>query len=579
MDSTQPQQPDAANNEKLVIAPPSQAAKQPFYKRFQDWYVDHKRSSIPLSALALLVIIFLVPWSRYHTAGLVVKKNFNLKVTDATAGIPVSGAEVSVDSIKRTTDGSGMVSLPRLSAGYHHVQISKTYYTSRHVDILVPILAQKQTPNLTFKATGRQVKITVTNLINQQSVSGAEITIDNSKSVTDKNGTALVVVPAGAKTKEANISSKSYNDAKATIIISENEVRDNPIKLTPAGQVYFLSKLSGKIDVVKANLDGTGRQTILAGTGKEADTGTVLLASRDWQYLALLSNRDGKPKLYIIKTDDDSLITMDQIDADFTMVGWQDHYFVYTVGRHNWNNWQPGAFSIKSYNADTGKVLSLANTNATGTGNADAEYENIWEIQLVGSDVVYARTWYKYPGYLQVDGKQNVLAGIHPDGTNSRQLKSVDSSTSYISNLKLQKPRQLAFTVQSTSDSSTTYFTMDKNGNVSQTPEIKDIYEDPVTYLQSPSGDQTFWREPRDGKYTLFIGDQDAAAPQQIATLSDFKTYGWYTDKYLLVSKNNSELYVIAKAALKSDKEAIKITDYHKPAQDFYGYGGGYGGL
>jgi hypothetical protein len=58
--------------------------------------------------------------------------------------------------------------------------------------------------------------------------------------------------------------------------------------------------------------------------------------------------------------------------------------------------------------------------------------------------------------------------------------------------------------------------------------------------------------------------------------LSDYDTYGWYSDNYLLVSKNSSELYVMDKAGKQT---ALKISDYHKPAQVFTGYGGGYGGL
>src|SRR6185369_16053847 len=114
--------------------------------------------------------------------------------------------------------------------------------------------------------------------------------------------------------------------------------------------IYFLSKASGKIDVVKTNLDGTDRQTVLAGTGKEEDTDTILLASRDWKYLALKSRRDGKAvKLYLIDTSNDKLTTIDEGNATFDMVGWQNDYFVYYVYRNNVKSWQPKGSSLKSY--------------------------------------------------------------------------------------------------------------------------------------------------------------------------------------------------------------------------------------
>ena len=96
--------------------------------------------------------------------------------------------------------------------------------------------------------------------------------------------------------------------------------------------------------------------------------------------------------------------------------------------------------------------------------------------------------------------------------------------------------------------------------------------------MQSPSGNVTFWSETRDGKNTLFVGDGQGANQKEIAKLSDYQTYGWYTEDYLLVSKDGSELYILGKDGIKKDSEALKIMDYHKPAMSYMGYGG-YGGL
>jgi hypothetical protein len=117
------------------------------------------------------------------------------------------------------------------------------------------------------------------------------------------------------------------------------------------------------------------------------------------------------------------------------------------------------------------------------------------------------------------------------------------------------------------------------NGQVKDDPTgtANSFYSaDYPTYLESPSGDSTFWAEARDGKNTLFVGDPSGQDGKQIATLSDYFTYGWFSDNYLLVSKNSSELYIMPKAG---SKDPVKISDYHKPSATFYGYGGGYGGL
>ena len=551
-------------------------------ERLKSWYLQHKKLSIPLTVVLLLVLLAAIPQTRYALAGTVMSKDLAVVVKDSTAGTPVSGAKVSVGSVSAETDSSGKATLHSLKVGSKTLVITKKYYTDRKASVVVPILKAKNIPEIKLVATGRQVKIKVTDFVNGNGLADVSINLAGSISKTDKNGEALVVVPTGASTQTAKLSLDGYNSQDATVKVSDSSIQQNDFKLVASGKVYFLSKLSGKIDVVKTNLDGSERETVLAGTGKEDDTNTVLLASRDWKYLALLSARDtGQPKLYVISTDDDKLLAMDQGDANFTPVGWSNHYFVYTVARNGYNNWQPNAFSIKSYNADTGQLLTLANNNATGTSNADAQYEAIFDTLFMGNDVVYTRTWYKYPGYLQVEGKQDVLAAIHPDGTNSRQIKTVDANTSYISNVKLNKPGELDFGVYSNNSSNATYFVLDKNGNLKQSTTLtdSDLFSETTTYLSSPSGEQTFWQDERDGKNTLFIGDQDGGNAKQIATLSDYSTYGWYTDNYLLVSKNSSELYIIPKSGLKDNSKALKVSDYHKPSHNFYGYGGGYGGL
>lgn len=551
--------------------------------RFKDWYREHKKLSVPLTVLLVIVLLAAVPQSRYALAGMAMKKDMTVLIKDSTAGTPVSGAKVATGSVSAETDSSGKAILHGLKVGPKTLTITKKYYTDRKASVTVPILKAKNNPEIRLVATGRQVKIKVTDFINGNGLADVSIDLADSTSKTDKNGEALVVVPAGESTRTAKLSLDGYNSLDATVKISNSSIQQNDFKLVAAGKVYFLSKLSGKIDVVKTNLDGSERETVIAGTGKEDDTNTVLLASRDWKYLALLSARDtGQAKLYVISTEDDKLLTMDQGNASFTPVGWYNHYFVYTVARNGYNAWQPNAFSIKSYNSDTGQLLTLANNNATGTSNADAQYEAIFDTLFMGNDVVYTRTWYKFPGYLQVAGKQDVLAAIHPDGTNSRQIKTVDANSLYISNVKLNKPHELDFGVYSNDNSTaTSYFVLDKNGNLKQSTTLtdNDLFKETTTYLASPSNEQTFWQEERDGKNTLFIGDQDGGNAKQIATLSDYSTYGWYTDNYLLVSKNSSELYIISINGLKDNAKALKISDYHKPSSSFYGYGGGYGGL
>jgi len=574
------------SNEPLQKPPKKiQVDSESKWHRFVNWYKTNKKKSIPLTVLALLVVLSAIPWSRYQLAGLVLKNDFKLEVIDSTADTAISGANVSIAGVHGTTDGSGKVVLRGVKVGRHTALISKKYYKDKSADVLVPIHEQKDTPKVKLVATGRQVKVSVKNLINRNALADVDIKVDEISAKTDKSGSATIVLPVGTSKAKATLSHEGYNNTEVEIVVDDKSIKENNFNLTPAGKVYFLSKLSGKIDVVKTNLDGSSRQTVLPGTGKEDDGATVLLASRDWQYLALKSKRDNGPaKLYLIDTSNDKLTTIDEGNAEFAPIGWQNHYFMYRVSRNNLPVWQPNATSIKSYNAQSKQLLTLVNSNASGSSNADAQYEVIFDsnVYVVGGNLAYAKTWYQYPGYLAVAGKQNTLSIIHPDGTGSKTVKSIDAQTSYFSSFKLNKPEELYFGVYNNSSSDSTYYSMNESGGVAQKSSLtdKDLSGPSTTYLASPSNKETFWSDERDGKVDLLLGDYEGVNGKSIARLStDYQTYGWYSDNYLFVSKKSSELYIMPKAGVQNESQLIKITDYHKPAQNFYGYGGGYGGI
>ena len=552
-------------------------------QRFKSWYGERKKWTIPASVLLFILLLAAIPPTRYAIAGMVVKRDLTVNVTDATAGTPVSGATVSFGSASAETDGTGKAVLLAVKAGHHKISFSKKYYQDRSADILVPILSQKSTPQIHMTATGRQVKITALNAINKSVLSDVEIKVADITAKTDKNGTALIVLPAGTTEKEATLSLVGYNDAKVTVKVSNDKIQDNSFNLTPAGKVYFLSKLSGKIDVVKTNLDGSGRQTVLAGTGKEDDLGTVLLASRDWKYLALLSKRaGGSPSLYLIDTSNDGLSTIDEGSADFSLNGWVGNNFIYTVTRPDVQLWQANRQAIKSFNASSKKSSVLEQTTASGSGQSDYLTELIGAVYAYNDQVFYIKNWTTaYSSPASIAGKQATFNSVKPDGSAKKAIRSfglADGTTAIDVTLEERVESPSAIDLKF-SDGTKDNFYVYANGQVKDdTNATADAFytANYPTYLQSPSGDNTFWGDLRDGKNTLFVGDASGQNGKQIATLSDYKTYGWFSDDYLLVSKNDSELYIMPKSG---SKEPIKISDYHKPALTYAGYGGGYGGL
>ncbi len=552
------------------------------WQRFRGWYLAHKELSIPLSILALLLLLLAIPATRYPLAGLTLKKNFSLQVTDQTTNTPISGATVSSGSISALSDGNGKASL-RLSVGHHRVTIAKKYYQDRRADVLVPILSQKTAPVIPAQATGRQVKVTVKNTVSNKTLAEVDIKVLDITAKTDKDGKALLVLPAGVTSQKASLSLSGYNSADVTFKVSDSAVAQNNFTITPAGKVYFLSKLSGKINVVKTNLDGSARETILAGTGKEDNQSTVLLASRDWKYLALLSRRDSNlAKLYMIETGTDKVTAVDEGNATFSLIGWSDANFIYQVDRLGYQLWQPKAHALKSYSAASKKITILDETDAQGSNNFDYNYENFSGVYVVGQRVVYSKSWYStYSDNASLNDNQLGIYSISAAGTGGRLTHKTfgyqRNQSTYLQTFPY-KPDQIDYQVVEKS-SDPKYFVY-SNGQVSQKQSIKTDFDNYLnggqynTYLASPSGNLTFWSESRDGKNSLFVGDVVGGNAKQVATLSDYQTYGWYSEDYLLASKNGSELYIFGSDGLKKDSDGLKITDYHKPVLSYPGYGG-----
>ena len=570
----------APEEEKPAAETPKKTRRNPFSA-----YWRHKLWTVPLTVLVLAGAVAAVPQSRYPLLALVMSRQFAVTVVDSNTNKPVSGASVSMDGASATTDTNGKATLSA-RVGKRTLTVTKKYYQNANQSVFVGIGTGHNTASVRLVATGRQVPIKVVDKITGQAVANAAVRTADTEAITDDTGMVNMVLPTSSPTLAVTVSADGYTKLTATIQVTSDTVPANTFGLVPSGRVYFLSNLSGKIDVVSTNLDGSDRKTILAGTGSEDANNTVLLASRDWQFLALLSKRDGgnHAKLFLITTSSGQVATMDGSAASFTLVGWSNHYFVYEAQNDGVSAWQAGQTTIRSYNADTMKGITVDQTNAQGAAG-NYIYQNISFVNLVSDRVVYGLAWSAYYANtaMNVGGQNNSVMSAGVDGSNKKDVRDITlpAGATYTS-LASVPNRPGTLYIQSTvqSQPAVYYSYQYQNNSVSQSSTITDssynqAQQNVATYLLSPTGKSTFWSQVRDGKNTLFTGDADGNNANQIASLSDYAPYGWYTDKYLLVQKGGSELYAMPVGG----GTPVKISDYYKPSYSFYGYGGGYGGL
>lgn len=585
----------------------SQTEKESKFRTIYNKILSNKKLSIPLSVVLFFIIIFSIPFTRYNLMGLVISRDVIVTVTDSETAGPVSLAKVEIDGKTSETDAAGVAVIKNVKLGNRNVTITKAQYESKAQRFVAKLIA-KNSVEVKLVATGRQAEVTIVNRISQTKLAEAKITAGESTAKTDGEGKAMLVVPASVTEQEIEISLDGYNTKKTKISISPSEVSKTTIEITPTGKIYFLSKRTGKLDVMKSDLDGENQEVILAATGQENEVETRLYSTKDWKYLALQARRDsGNAKLYLIRTEDNSIEVIDQGDAIFNVTGWDDHHLIFELVRNSIPYWQEKHNAVKIYNADDNTLTLIDESKAQGDDQYTYINSNMYPLGVVDGKLIYYNIWqyntYNYGTALYYGDKTSTISEstmtgekrvlkefIHADkdGTGAPILGTLRGYFMYAS--ATPQPNSLYLHIMSQdADPQKNYYFEFLDGELKETSAAeayftKGNYYDYPTYLQSPDKSKVLWSENRDGKLVQFIADDSLGNQVNLAAtlkektgfdLSEFKAYGWFGEGYVLLSKNDSELYIMSKDATAAP---VKVTDYHRPEYGFRGYGGGYGG-
>ncbi|MGD8373702.1 MAG: hypothetical protein PVI21_02485 [Candidatus Woesebacteria bacterium] len=525
-----------------------------------------------LSLFVVAGVLLAIPTTRYGILGSVIKKDVTLSVIDSETKKPVTEARIDLAGQSVTTDSDGNALFKGVSVGRYTATITKNYYSGAHAQVNVWILKNPEVDQVQLIAAGRQVPVKVMNTITKAPIENVAIVTSENSAKTDENGEAIIVLPAEKTEVDATISMDGYNELSTKVKVTEDMNDSNSFNLTPSGKVYFLSKRTGKLDVMKSNLDGTAAETVLAGTGNEEDWSTALIPSSDLKYLVLKARRENNIKLYLISTSNDSLSVIDDGNdkVSFNTMGWSDDRFVYLEYNGYVERWESGQNVIKSFDANS-KKLSVIDVAAANGDSGNYAYEVYNNLAILKNSVVATKDWIVGSGSSSIlDGKKGVVVAMNADGSNVRTLKEVDTTNQTLITKQYNTDQLI---IRLNSGTAVSYFWY-SDGSVTSAPNITDSdwgrsYPD---YILAPNKQKTFWSESRDGKQTLLLGDSLGGNSTVLLSGVEYGAVGWYTDGYLLMSKDNSELYIMSV----DGGNQFKMTDY----QGVYGgnmcCGGGY---
>lgn len=569
---------DTASTPVSAITGSEQSSKSGRLKRFLKTKKG-KAAAIILALLLIIGILWLIPVTRYGILGTVIKKKTAVVVMDMTTKKPVTEALIQLGNLSAKTDNEGKVTLQDVPVGEYKLKVTKSYYTDVELPLNVPVFGGMGETKVDLVATGRQISILLIDTISKKPLEKAIVTVGEASSTSDASGVASIVLPADQETLKGEVKLDGYNTAEVEVKVTD-QADANKFTLTPTGTIFYLSKQTGKINVMKSNLDGSSAVVVVEGTGTENDTETTLLSARDWQYMALSAKRktSAAGQLYLVDAKNGSLKTIDEGNVTVELIGWSDHNFLYIVTRNEKKIWEDKRQALKSYNADTGTLVTIDETYGVGTGVYDAQYEIINSPYVVEGKVLYTKPLYRevYTTFTPTDRKSTIVAATPANGQ-KQVLKEFSSNKSASLQARLYEPQEVYFRV-ALEGSPVAYFEYEGGALKSVTNTDDKFYNAFYpTFLVSPDGQRTLWHEPRNGKNAIFVGDKNGKNSKELAIDSEYTTYGWFTDKYILLSKNKSELYIAP--VDQSIGDVVKIANYHKPAFGFAGYGYGYGGL
>lgn len=551
----EPDQPTGVDASNTQLKPAKQHPKwQKPFRVAVHWLIKHKL----VTSLLLVVLIFgaiaAVPYTRFKIASNFLRQSVTLRYLESTSNKPVSNIEVVIGDVSGKTDVHGEVTL-RPKVGNQQATAKKQYFADSQQNVLVPIGKQKQTEVISIKATGRQVPVTIIDAISGKALADVTVAAVGAETKTDAKGEVVLVLPADKETVDVSVSNGGYVTLAGLVKVTESVAKENTLSLVPDLYVYFLSNREGTIDVVKARLDGSDRKVVLAGTGRERNWTTTMISSYDWRYIALLSGRDGGdlPRLFVLDTQTGSLITAESNEANIEVVGWSGSNFVYQTTM-DVNFGTADRQMVKMFDAESKKTSIIARS----MGSQDDGYgaENFGPVMLVGSDVLFSKTINNLHG----NAWKAAVVTVKVNGDNLRTLKEWEAP---YASMARSGPNTVRFAVPKENDPALYEF---KNGAVSTVSgrTATEVYSSEyLNYISSPSGLEVVWDAMRDSHSVVSSFDFSDGTEKKVANLDyGFNIYGWVTDKYLVVHKDNV-IYSISSDKNQQSVNPVAVGGYH----------------
>lgn len=255
------------------------------------WSVPWRRNITLLSVLLILIVLMVIPVSRYAILNAFgVRVQTSLQILDTSSQQPLRNVQVVSQGVQELTDEHGRVTLNGLRLGSHDVTI--------HRRAFAPITEQvtfgwgsNPLGQFWLEPTGAQYEFTVVDFASGLPIERAEVIYRDVSAFSNEDGWALLTVDLDNDTENLEIAIFKDQYRTEAVTLSANITEAYESQLVPALKHFFVSEQAGNKDVYSAYIDGEEEQVVLPASGFERDD-MVLLPHYTENMVAVVSTRE-----------------------------------------------------------------------------------------------------------------------------------------------------------------------------------------------------------------------------------------------------------------------------------------------
>lgn len=565
----------------------STKANKKSFKRF----FKSKKFIIPLLIILLAIItIFSLPKSRYAILSKFINKNYTFQIYNKTTDQPIAYAIISIDNQNYSTDNQGYATI-QLPVGSYNLTVTKKYYAGYSNSIFVG-LGNNKTDQIGLTATGELLNYKISNLLSGSAINGAQLVILNSQSSTNQAGVGNIVVPINTNSSStmhfsAQISAPNYLPKTVSFSLKPNQTPSQlNFSLTPSGKVYFLSnQFNATYNIVSANLDGSNLTPIYNLGSNYSSYNISLTPSNDNQYLAVTgldNNNNFNLIIYNTKNNTADTIIKDN-PLTIVIIGWTTtNNLIYELEPSSGVLNSNSDYSLLSYNPANGQSKTLFSSqfasylsnNQTVNGLTSLSGAFLLNNNNLIADISWEQTNQPNPassGNLLIPTNTVGIVEFNLNNPNNPTVLWNESENNYSGGYSLQLnlvgPNQLD--IQATNSSNLkSYYTVtnSKFNTISQSQYATDTNNLVTTNnnLSYSPNDQYYISIENINNHNQFNQVNIASGTSnKIGLLSNsYQVYEYVGNNYLVLSKNNNQLYAMAIIPGNNNPKLVSIANY-----------------